>query len=154
MQTVDCNVALGGDIRMSLRKRNVTIAELVVIQAIHGRDAVTDVTVTGEVVDFSPTGERERLRALYELTEKSVSIATLFPGVKPQMPLTLAEVVLTNPEPDEDSRTLLPPNVRRLDGSRENDPDVPEDDDDPADDDADESAPPPGVDAPEVDPFG
>lgn len=170
MQIVDCNVAIGGDVRMVARKLNVTIAELVVLQAVHGRDAVTNVVVAGEVVGFSPTSERERLKATYELTEESVQIATLFPGVIPQMPTRLEEIVLVEPDPDEKARTVVPPQVRRFDGNNSGgdgdslpgDDDLDDEDgDDKVDegDDEDEPAPtdvPPGVDvppAPAVDPF-
>lgn len=118
MQIVDCDVALGGDVRMVVDKRNVSIPELVVLQAVHGRDAVTNVRVTGEARNFNPVSERERLKTLYELNENSPKIDNLFPGVKPQMPYKLSEVLLVDPTEDDQNVRSAPLEVVRFDADQ------------------------------------
>lgn len=101
MQVVDCYVAIGGDVRTVVFKQNVTIPELVILQAIHGRESIKHVKVTGEVRNFNPVAERERLIATYQITERSPNVMQFFPGVRPSMPTRLEDVVLTDPDPND-----------------------------------------------------
>lgn len=48
MQLVNCMVALGGDIRNTVPKSGITVAEAAVLRAIHGPGGVFDVEVVGE----------------------------------------------------------------------------------------------------------
>lgn len=64
MQIVNCTVAIGGDAGMTVAKQNVTVAEVLVLRAIHGDDAVRNVEVTDEI-KISSAEERERLALLY-----------------------------------------------------------------------------------------
>jgi hypothetical protein len=64
MQIVNCTVAIDGEAGMTVAKSNVTLAELLVLRAIHGDDAVRNVEVVDDIK--VPAGEeRERLNLLY-----------------------------------------------------------------------------------------
>ena len=65
MQIVSCDIALGGDIRSTITKSNVTIAELVVYRYKHGESAVTNISLTGEE-EMDDLEERDRLGAFFK----------------------------------------------------------------------------------------
>ncbi|MBI2240296.1 MAG: hypothetical protein HYU59_05770 [Magnetospirillum gryphiswaldense] len=64
MQTANIILALGGDVGNTIPKYNVTTAEIALLQAIHGEDAVTDVEPVGGI-SVTNRAERERLREIY-----------------------------------------------------------------------------------------
>jgi hypothetical protein len=64
MQIVNCTVAIDGEAGMTVAKTNITVAEVLVLRAIHGDDAVRNVEVTDEI-KVSAAEERERLTLLY-----------------------------------------------------------------------------------------
>jgi hypothetical protein len=64
MQVCNCTVAIAGEAGMTVAKSGVTIAELLVLRAMHGDDAVRNVEITG-TVDVSAPEERERLALIY-----------------------------------------------------------------------------------------
>lgn len=116
MDFVSCDVAIGGDLRMVLRKQ-VSVAELVVLQKLHQRSSITNIKVIGQVKNFNPVTERERLRALYESsTEEGFHIESLYPGVRPDMPTRLDEVVLVDAEDEQSDRAIEPLEVVMFDG--------------------------------------
>ena len=49
MDLLSCSVAINGDIRAVITKPQVTIPEIVLLQAMHGADAVTNIKVIGEL---------------------------------------------------------------------------------------------------------
>ncbi len=59
-----CTVAIGGDIRSVVPKTMVTPAEIMLLQSIHGDDAVTNIRVNGEL-DATMDQERNRLGEFY-----------------------------------------------------------------------------------------
>lgn len=59
-----CNVAIGGDIRSVVEKPSVTPAEIMLLQSIHGADAVTNIRKIGEH-DVTMDSERDRLGRFY-----------------------------------------------------------------------------------------
>ncbi len=59
-----CTVAIGGDIRSVVPKTMVTPAEIMLLQSIHGGDAVTNIRVNGEL-DATMDQERNRLGEFY-----------------------------------------------------------------------------------------
>lgn len=59
-----CNVAIGGDIRSVVEKPSVTPAEIMLLQSIHGPDAVTNIRKIGEH-DATMDSERDRLGRFY-----------------------------------------------------------------------------------------
>lgn len=99
MQLVDCTVAIGGDVRMIVAMKGITVAELTVLQEIHDRGSVENVEVVGELRNFNATAHRDRLRETYDRPGDAQSrVLQLFPGVLPQMPTKLSDVVLVDPE--------------------------------------------------------
>lgn len=82
MQIANISLALGGDTGNVIQKYAVTAAEIAVLKAIHGDDAVSNVRPTGEVT-ISHRNERARLFDLYgramDGTQRSI-VETLYPG--------------------------------------------------------------------------
>jgi len=77
-------VALGGDNdNVVVRGRNnpILFPELMVIQFLHGEDAVTDVHVIG-TCEMSQEEALTRLRVIYQAEE----VAKVFPGNRPRLP--------------------------------------------------------------------
>jgi hypothetical protein len=61
-----CKIRLGGSVVNEVRKDSVTAAEIVLLQVLHGEDAVSEIIEAGEVTR-SDAEERERLvAALYD----------------------------------------------------------------------------------------
>ena len=75
MQIVSCEIALGGDIRSTILKHNVTVAELVVYRYKHGEAAVTNISLTGEE-EMDDLLERDRLGAFF----KDEDVVEIFGG--------------------------------------------------------------------------
>jgi hypothetical protein len=71
-----CTVAIGGDIRSVVPKTMVTPAEIMLLQSIHGGDAVTNIRVNGEL-DATNDQERNRLGEFYG-DEKVVNLFNQF----------------------------------------------------------------------------
>lgn len=59
-----CTVAIGGDVRAIVPKPMVSVPEILMLQAIHGADAVTNIKVI-DTQDVSNEEERDRLGRLY-----------------------------------------------------------------------------------------
>lgn len=96
MQTANIILSLGGDSGNQVPKYGVTAAEIAVLQAIHGNDAVADIEPLGDV-QRSHRDERARLLAIYGRMrdQRDVSpVSILFPGVAARVFETLAELDL------------------------------------------------------------
>lgn len=80
-----CLIALGGDSDNTVPRADFTVAELAVLQEIHGHDAVFDI-VPGPSVDKAQRAEREHLRELFGRvgvipSEKNSGLLnSMFPG--------------------------------------------------------------------------
>jgi hypothetical protein len=95
MQHASCKVALAGDITFTVQKPDVTVAEIALLKAIHGADAVTDIQPT--FMDKRPHAqERERLTLEYghakDHDDKSI-FSQLYPGLA-QLPVTFRDIGL------------------------------------------------------------
>lgn len=90
MQLVHCTVNLAGDPRKQVRRVNVSVPEIQLLQEIHGNDAVIDLKYAGERTGVD---EREMLVKFYggkaEVLEK---VEKLFPGARPNLPQNLADI--------------------------------------------------------------
>lgn len=95
MQTANVIVALGGDTGNTVPRYGVTAAEITVLRAIHGDEAVFDVEPAGEI-DRSNREERQRLAEVYRARdgENKLVIDSLFPGSGARVPETLDELEL------------------------------------------------------------
>jgi len=71
-----CTVAIGGDIRSVVAKPRVTPAEIMLLQSIHGTDAVTNIKIVGEI-DSTMDQERDRLGRFYK-DEKVINLFNQF----------------------------------------------------------------------------
>ncbi len=95
MQTCTCDIRLGGDPGLQVRRTDVSVAEIMVLRAIHGDDSV--INVIGHAGERrNALEERTRLRQFYSArTEDGRSVVdALFPGAMPQLPTKLSEIGL------------------------------------------------------------
>jgi hypothetical protein len=87
MQIVSCTIAIGGEVGMTVPKDFVSVPELLVLQAIHGNDAVRSVVVTGDESRDS-VEERQRLSEIYK---SPITIIRDVLGAQGPLPKTLKE---------------------------------------------------------------
>ena len=95
-ETADAFVALGGDRGNTVPKKDITIAEIVALQAHHGDDAVFDI-VPKDSINIDPRMERARLRFMYRgMNAEGLSLVDeVFPGRgSPQLPLSFDDINL------------------------------------------------------------
>ena len=59
-----CTVAIGGDVRAIVPKPMISVPEILLLQSIHGADAVTNIKVI-ETHEYTDEEERDRLGRLY-----------------------------------------------------------------------------------------
>ncbi len=71
MHTLDCLVAVGGDIGNKVPRQGVTVPEMMLLQYVHGPGAVTDIVITGNP-RIQQLEERERLLRAYPKYESQV----------------------------------------------------------------------------------
>ena len=80
MQTLNALVALTGDRNNMVWKTELTPAEILLLQALHGADAVLQIEPTGDV-RREPSEEIERLKEVYPLHRDRIqNIWRDFPG--------------------------------------------------------------------------
>jgi hypothetical protein len=122
MELADCMVAIGGtDSGTTVMKFGTTPAEVAVLQAIHGNDAVTQIKVYPKSVvaldeygrTRSSRAEKERLTAVYGKNDpaggprRSPALENLFPGVASPLFQSFADMDL------DDSLFVVPPVSKR-----------------------------------------
>lgn len=115
MQICSATIRLAGSVQNTVFRSDITPAEILVLQAIHGQDAVVDI-VPIEKVDRAAAKEWDRLTQAYDRSggpdtpdgkEEVSIIARLFPGAIKRLPETLKEIGLEEletvdaPEPQE-----------------------------------------------------
>jgi hypothetical protein len=103
MQLANIVLRLGGSVLHTVPKDKVTPAEILVLQRIHGSDAVVDVRPAGEDKNRRHQAEFDRLTLRYDRAssfssapgEETKSIMqSLFPGAMKKLPMTLEEIGL------------------------------------------------------------
>lgn len=87
MQICSCKVRLGGSLNMQIYKPRVSVAEIAVLQAIHGGDAVQSIKPV-RMTKESHAVEAERLRLFFG----PEVIARLWPGLNPRLPVKLSDI--------------------------------------------------------------
>ncbi len=88
MELATALVALGSDKGNTVPRYDVTPAEIVVLQRIHGGDAVLDIDPTG-TVERSFSAEYQRLAAIYagaKTEDNAPVLQDVFPGRAPALP--------------------------------------------------------------------
>lgn len=121
MYFYSCKVNHAGDRNTQIFKEQVTPAEIVMLRAIHGADAVTGVAKTREGKVLQPA-ERERLAGRYG----AKLFTALFPGALPRLPMTLADAGLAEDgremhvpvDEDEDAEPAAPSDAARAIAAR------------------------------------
>lgn len=117
METANVLVALGGDKGNTVVKYGVTAAEIAVLRAIHGDDAISDVDPTGDVV-ASDREERDRLSDLYgralDHTGRQI-VGAVFPGVGARLTERLADLGLVPEQYKPTARAVPKPRTVRAD---------------------------------------
>lgn len=63
----NAKVRLLGSLNNEVVRKNVTPAEIAILQRMHGRDAVVDVVKAGEVFKRTDRSERNRLAQIYQI---------------------------------------------------------------------------------------
>jgi hypothetical protein len=124
MQLANVLVRLNGELGNSVPKVGVTPAEILVLQHIHGTDAVVDIRPTGFDKKRRHDGEFARLARIYDPNagdftstageEKKSIMAILFPGAIKRLPVTLDEIgigigAIATEEPVIVPGPILPP---------------------------------------------
>ena len=94
MERANVLLALGGDQGNTVAKL-VTAAEIVVLRAIHGDEAVFDIA-PAEAVSVNMRAEHQRLRETYTSRDNDNKpiIDSVFPGAAPVLPMTLDDLDL------------------------------------------------------------
>lgn len=118
MQICDCEVRLGASAGHTVLKADVTPAEILILQAIHGQDAV--VGIKPKKMDKRPNAhELDRLNTLYGRESGGIRdagngdlINKLFPGIHPTLPVSLKDIGMGH---------LMNPNRKDADDSKETD---------------------------------
>lgn len=101
MQHADGVVRLAGSLLHTVQKKDMSPAEVIILRAEHGSDAVVELEKT--VADFTTPGEElERLASIYG--EKKVAEA--FPGARPHVPMTFSEIGIRINEETRKTRML------------------------------------------------
>lgn len=96
MQIANIMIALGGDLGNTVPKYGVTAAEIAVLRAIHGDDAVFDIQPAGEV-EMRNRDELLRLKLMYGSAkdrENKAHVEILYPGAAARVFETLDELDL------------------------------------------------------------
>lgn len=117
MQHASCQIALNGDITFTVVKPDVTVAEIALLRAIHGADAVRNIEPT--FMDKRPHAEeRDRLAREYGNAkdhDDKPYLPQLFPGLSP-LPVTFRDIGLdidgSEPIEEEKPRRGRPPGVK------------------------------------------
>lgn len=96
MELANVLLALGGDRNNTVPKERVTPAEIAVLAAIHGNDAVFDIEPLGETRSVSFRDERDRLIQFYPAKNEDNKLIVLevYPGVSPLLHTTLESLGL------------------------------------------------------------
>lgn len=88
MQTCECKVALA-DSKTSVLRRNITPAEAIILQEIHGPQAIVE-PVQQENIERTTIEEKINLRSKYDRPNREV-VEKMFPGHDPRIPMTFKE---------------------------------------------------------------
>jgi hypothetical protein len=108
MQTANIMVALGGDTGNTVPKYQVTAAEIAVLQAIHGADAIFDIEPT-EDSDVKNRDELRRLKEVYAGPNTGRLVEALYPGAAARVFENIDELELADEQFKPTERERKPP---------------------------------------------
>lgn len=97
MQIANALVALGGDRRNTVPKSNITVAEVMVLQAIHGEDSVHEIEIVGDS-QIAAEDLRDYLRSHYPAKDEDARLIVdmVFPGRRPDFPQSFSDVEIAD----------------------------------------------------------
>ena len=100
MQTVTCEILIGGDLGNTVVKAGISVPEIVLLTALHGVGSVTNMKLEGENV----IGNASELKRLSDLYGRDI-VTKAFPGANPALPKLLIDIgiddVAVEPEPSK-----------------------------------------------------
>jgi hypothetical protein len=100
MQTVTCEILIGGDVGNTDVKAGISVPEIVLLTALHGVGSVTNMKLEGENV----IGNAPELKRLSDLYGRDI-VTKAFPGANPVLPKLLIDIgiddVAVEPEPSK-----------------------------------------------------
>tara|TARA_R110002153_G_scaffold132549_2_gene281558 strand:+ start:81 stop:503 length:423 start_codon:yes stop_codon:yes gene_type:complete len=133
MQLVSCSVSLQSDIRNTVEKHNISVAEVAVLNMVHGQGACANIKPT----KMDKRSHKDEKSFLVEKFRKHASsINEMFPGLNPSLPVSLRDIEIDMDGSDEES----PKRTRKKDApKRAHEPDGTFMADDPATPDVNES---------------
>ena len=112
MQHCSCVIFLDGDRNSSVHKADVTVAEIALLRAIHGPDAVDGIKPTFMGKE-KPAQDLARLRLEYansNVTKEGAPLVdAVYPGRNPSVPTKLADIADSAFDEGEDDDDDLPP---------------------------------------------
>lgn len=98
MQTVTCEILIGGDMGNTVVKAGISVPEIVLLTALHGVGSVTNMKLEGENV----CNNASELKRLSDIYGHQVMVKA-FPGANPVLPKLLIDIgiddVAVEPEP-------------------------------------------------------
>ncbi len=100
MQFFKVSVALAGDEKSTVIRDTVSVAEIKILETIHGRGSVTPLKLLGGKV-ISSADEKARLLEFYKTAtnERGDQIVELvYPGFTAMLPATLHDIGMENPK--------------------------------------------------------
>ena len=104
MEIGSCQVRIGGDVQNTVKKENITPAEILVLKRLHGDDSIIDVRIypkertPKDSEKRTSRNEVERLKKQYverftDNPDRPNVIKDLFPGAAPTLPEMFMEVM-------------------------------------------------------------
>lgn len=81
MQTVICEILIGGDMGNTVVKAGITVPEIVILTALHGIGSVTNMRLEGE----NAIANASELKRLTDTYGRDI-VTKAFPGANPVLP--------------------------------------------------------------------
>jgi hypothetical protein len=129
MQNCSVSVRLNGDMTQQLTGKIVTVAEIPILQRIHGQDAVFDIAPTKQALQIAEEvaefAERDRLIQVYGVE----TVEDVYPGAGTKLPTSLADLDINASEQVEAMLAQAKRLTEMADAYKQTDEDAPEADD-------------------------
>jgi hypothetical protein len=115
MQLANALLALGGQRGNSVPKYRVTAAEIAVMMAIHGVDAVYDIVPLDEEIERSAREEKARLFEIYPAKDEDgrFVVEAVYPGNAPVVHQDIADLALPEELFATTARLVAPPKGKK-----------------------------------------
>jgi hypothetical protein len=100
MQLCNCKLSLSGDRNHVVFKRDVSVAEIEILRALHGPDSVTDIVPTRMQRGVAGAAVLDELRRKYKGNVATIEgpkrgiVDLVFPGPRPALPSSVKDIGL------------------------------------------------------------